>query len=79
MPALADAADGMATRAIPCEKSLAPVEGGSMRGSGSGSKEGKKDTEWQQPHEIFRVNAFSHQTTRILLLAESVGTVYDLD
>jgi len=45
MPALADTADGMATRAIPREKSLAAVEGGYVLGSSSGSKEGKIDSQ----------------------------------
>jgi hypothetical protein len=45
MPALADAANGMAARAIPCEKSLAVVEGGHVRGSSSGCQQGEIDTQ----------------------------------
>src|SRR6516225_1336763 len=44
MPALADATDGMARRAIPCEKSLAALEGGYVLG-GSGSKQGEIQTQ----------------------------------
>jgi hypothetical protein len=43
MPALADAADRMTTRAIPFEKSRAAVEGGYVRGSSSGRQEGEID------------------------------------
>jgi hypothetical protein len=38
MPTLAGGADGMATRAIPCEKSLAAVEDSYVVGNSRGSK-----------------------------------------
>jgi hypothetical protein len=43
VPALADTADGMTTRAIPFEKRLAAMEGGYVRGSSSGRQEGEID------------------------------------
>ena len=52
MPALADAASGMAPKAIACEKSRATAEGGHVLGGSSECQEGETDTQRQQSHDI---------------------------
>ena len=78
MPALADPSDGMATRAVPCEKSLAAVEGGYVRGSSSGSKEARKTPSGNSLMRFSRVTGFSPSDDGSLM-AESVGIAHDLN